>query len=208
MRFLVADDHDLVREGIKAYLQQIDPTISVEVAQDFPTALRMAAEGPPYDLILLDFQMPGMKGIEGLERMRRAHPDVPLSLLSGVDCTPPIVRALRRLHASFVPKTVTGTSLLGLLQFLIDGGTYVPPSAMRAGAREDRSEQADCPMLTPRERQVLSCLLQGNTNKEIAATLCIAEVTVRLHLRGLFRKFGARNRSQVVKNAVVLGLGS
>lgn len=204
MRVLLADDLDLVRDSLKLYLEQHEAIAQVHTARDLDQALSVADRDGPFDLILLDFRMPGMNGFEGLERMRAALPYTPLAILSAFTCTPEMVGDLARVRASFIPKTVSGPDLLRILRALRSGETYVP-----AGVAACTPHQHPAPTgkrLTQRERDVLSHLIHGLSNKEIARQLAIEEVTVRLHLRGIFRKMGVRNRTQAVKHALDHGL--
>ncbi len=205
MRVLLADDHDLVRDGIQAYLEARLPSITVVTASDFQGALALAAASPGFDLVMLDLRMPGMDGAAGVERMRAALPDLPLAILSGYPCPPELAHALARLHVSFLPKTLSGEALISKLNEVMDGETYPPPSHGEP-ATSDPDSVSDTRPLTRREREVLSHLSLGLSNKEIARRLTIEEVTVRLHLRGIFRKLGVHNRTQAVRHALDHGL--
>lgn len=230
MRVLLADDHDLVRDAIKTYIEALDPAASVTTASTLGEALSIAERLDPYELILLDWRMPGMDEGEGLKRMIGARPDVPVAVLSGHAHRRTILTALECGAASFIPKTLTGRRLLGVLQLIMSGETYVPVSGMtdetppapsaldglppegaplaagpRNAGRGDRAKAAEFG-LTVRETQVLAELMAGLSNKEIARALSLQEVTVKLHMRGLFRKLHVRNRTQVVRTALDLGI--
>lgn len=205
MRVLLADDHDLVRDGIQAYLEARLPAIEVVTASNFQGALALARVAPRFDLVLLDLRMPGMDGAAGVERMRMTLPDVPMAILSGYPCPPELSQVLARLHVSFLPKTLSGDALVSLLIEAADG-EISPPSANGEGTGSDQDPTADVRPLTRREREVLSHLSLGLSNKEIARRLAIEEVTVRLHLRGIFRKLGVHNRTQAVRHALDHGL--
>ena len=212
MRVLLADDHDLVRDAIKTYIEALDPAAVVETAATLDEALTVAECLHPYDLILRDWRMPGMNDGDGLRRMIRARPDVPVAILSGSAHRQTILTALDCGAASFIPKTLTGRRLMGVLELVISGETYVPVAAVTgeadettADGRSDPGKAADLG-LTPRESEVLAKLMAGLSNKEIARALGLQEVTVKLHMRGLFRKLNAKNRTQVVRTALDLGL--
>jgi DNA-binding NarL/FixJ family response regulator len=216
MRVLLADDHDLVRDAVKTYIEAIDAGASVETAANLEEALAIAEKLHPYDLILLDWRMPGMNDGEGLKRMIRARPEVPVAVLSGSTDRQTILAALDCGAASFIPKTLTGRRLLGVLELVTSGETYVPVSAVTGesaaggegpsgGGRSDAARAAELG-LTERETEVLSKLMAGLSNKEIARALGLQEVTIKLHMRGLFRKLHAKNRTQVVRTALDLGL--
>jgi DNA-binding NarL/FixJ family response regulator len=211
MRVLLADDHDLVRDGIRAYLEARLPAIVVVTASDFQGALALAAVVPEIDLVMLDLRMPGMDGAAGVERMRAMLPEVPLAILSGYPCLPELAGVLARLRVSFLPKTLSGEALVSMLIEVMGGEIFPPPAnPPAAGNGEpvggDAEPGADARPLTRREREVLSHLSLGLSNKEIARRLTIEEVTVRLHLRGIFRKLGVHNRTQAVRQALDRGL--
>ena len=205
MRVLLAVDHDLVRDGIRAYLEARLPSVTVVTASNFQGALALAAAGPGVDVAMLDLRMPGMEGAAGVERMRAALPGVPLAILSGYPCPPELATVLARLHVSFLPKTLSGEALVSMLVEVMDGEIYPPPTSGEPAAG-DSEGGAEARPLTRREREVLSHLSLGLSNKEIARRLTIEEVTVRLHLRGIFRKLGVHNRTQAVRHALDHGL--
>jgi len=209
MRILLADDHDMVRDGIKAYLEATEAGVIVTTAADLDGALALAMGDGAFDVALLDLFMPGMNGLAGLDRFRAALPQLPLAVLSGTPCTPELVSALARVRASFIPKTLSGARLLSVLRMVTSGKTYAPNDGGTSAASPPDGEPAGPHRpLTQRERDVLGHLVLGLSNKEIARQLSIEEVTVRLHLRGLYRKLDARNRTQAVRRAIDRGLAS
>ncbi|MGX0876823.1 two-component system nitrate/nitrite response regulator NarL [Roseovarius sp. MBR-154] len=197
-RLLLADDHDLVRETVAEFLRN-QGGFSVEVADCLDAALAVQRQAGPFDLVLLDFQMPGMEALSGLERMR-AQAGCPVAILSGT--APPDVarRALRAGAAGFLPKTLNPQSLIAAVQHMLSGKVYAP-----LGFLLDNEPEGDGPRLTPRERAVLIGVSEGKSNKEIARDLDIQEVTVKLHLKTLSRKLGARNRTHAAMIARDLG---
>lgn len=207
IRILLADDHNLVRDGIRSLLESRLPNVEVVMAANLGDALAAVATPLGFDLVLLDFRMPGMDGTEGIERMRASLPTVPVVILSGYTCPPELYASLTRLNVGFLPKTLSGDALISRLCDVMDGGSTAV-AADHAGLAESGgvSGPSDARPLTRRERQVLSHLSLGLSNKEIARCLTIEEVTVRLHLRGIFRKLGVRNRTQAVRHAIDHGL--
>lgn len=198
-RLLLADDHDLVRETISDYLR-LRGGHAVDRASSLDEALALCRAGATFDLVLLDFAMPGMDALDGLARMR-AQVCCPVAILSGI--APPEVarRAIRAGAAGFLPKTLSPRALIDAVDLMLAGGTFLPPGP----AASDAAPGPDV-ALTGRERDVLRGLSAGKSNKEIARDLGIQEVTVKLHLKTLSRKLGARNRTHAAMLGRDLGL--
>jgi len=197
-RILLADDHDLVRETLADFIR-VQGGVVVDVADSFAQALVVLEQAGPFDLVLLDLQMPGMEALTGLQRMQ-ARAGCPVAILSGT--APPDVarRALRLGAAGFLPKTLDPPALMAALRLILSGKTYAPSDLC-----ELEPVAGDGPRLTPRERDVLVGVSEGKSNKEIARDLAIQEVTVKLHLKTLSRKLGARNRTHAAMLARDIG---
>lgn len=202
MRILLADDQELVRETIAAFLRQ-QPDITVDVARDLPQAVDKVRSAPRFDLILLDYMMPGMNRLGGLQAMRQAAPGVPVAILSGA--APQVVaeQAIAAGAAGFVPKTISTRSMLAAIRFMAAGEVYAP---LASQGRPEPAQATGTATLTGREMDVLKRLCQGLANKEIARDLGLQEVTVKLHIKTLYRKIGARNRTHAVLIAREMGV--
>ncbi|MSU90592.1 response regulator [Rhodobacteraceae bacterium 2CG4] len=201
MRILIADDHDLLRDTLVLYLESAGGIETVCVP-DLGTALQQIDEAGPFDLILLDFNMPGMNGLEGLERAMRHAGGQRVALISGVASRDIAEKALAAGAAGFLPKTLSAKSLYNAVHFMGMGEQYAPLEYMTAPDEAPRHALAE--KLSKRELQVLEGLTQGKSNKEIARDLQITEPTVKLHVKTLYRKIGAANRTQaalLAKNA-------
>lgn len=206
MRIVLADDHELVRSGLRFYLERLAPEVTIVEASTLDEALT-AAKTAATDLIILDLTMPGMNGTAGLEQVRARHPTVPLVVLSGRTGREDIMGALNRGANGYLPKTLSGKAMLAALRLVLSGETFVPSILMderrRAGGRADQpGAAAGLDTLTDRERDVLDFLCQGKSNKEIARDLAIREVTVKVHVGNIMRKLGASNRTQAVRLAL------
>lgn len=202
MRILLADDQELVRDTLAAFLRQ-EADITVDTAQDLDSALQRVA-GASYDLVLLDYMMPGMNRLAGLLAMRAAT-GAPVAILSGVAPAVVAEQAVAAGAAGFLPKTMSTRSLVAAVRFMAAGETYLP---LNIGAAGDQVLQgAASNQLTPRETDVWKRLAQGLANKEIARELGLQEVTVKLHVKTLYRKIGAKNRTHAALLAREAGLG-
>jgi len=203
MHVLIADDHDLLRDTLDLWFRQ--EKIDVTSARDLPSALRAVAAAEPFDLILLDYGMPGMDGLEGLRRALGEGKGARVALMSGTAPREVAEAALEMGAAGFLPKTLPAKSLVNAVRFMAMGEQYAPIDFMTA-APEVEIVNSLAAKLTPRELDVLSGLCEGKANKEIARDLGIQEPTVKLHMKTLYRKIGAHNRTQAALIAKGAGL--
>ena len=189
MRILIADDHDLVRDTVAVFLQA-EGMDSVECADTLDAAVAKAEGAQGYDLVLLDYNMPGMDGLAGLAKMRRANRDKPVAILSGT-ATPSVAKdAIAEGAAGFVPKTIGARSMVSAIRLMLSGEVFVPYDFMQQATAKRVGN------LTERETTVLRALAEGKSNKEIARDLDLQEVTIKLHVKTLCRKLDAKNRTQ------------
>ena len=209
MRILLADDHVLVRDALKSYIERLADDAAVLVASTFPEAFTLAQRDTSLDLVILDLRMPGMNGLEGLTRMRELHPQIPVVIMSGLARPQDIDEAMAGGAAGFFPKTLNGAALVSAVRLVLAGERFVP-STDHASANSNGAPKAEdeaTSSLTTREREVLDLLTKGLSNKEIARLLELQEVTIKLHVRGICRKLGAKNRTQAALRAVAIGAG-
>lgn len=203
MRILIADDHELLRDTLVLYIGN-ENGIEAETAADLAGAEKLLADGAGYDLVLLDFTMPGMNGLEGLKRVMEMPGEHRVAIISGTANREVAEEALAAGAAGFLPKTLSAKSLINAIRFMAMGEQYAPLDFMRAGEEAESHPLAD--VLSPRELQVLEGLTHGKSNKEIARDLDIREPTVKLHVKTLYRKIGASNRTQAAMIAKEQGL--
>lgn len=231
MRILIADDHELFRDGLRLVLDDLDPDLEIVEASTFDEALARASESPSPDLVLMDLVMPGMAWNEGLSALKRAVGAAPLVVLTAAEDRRLVLDAVRLGAAGFIPKTSSGKVMIGALRLVLSGGVYLPPALL-----EDREvaalqqalplqamdghghghaghgvgsarPMADVP-LTPRQREVLALLGQGQSNKEIARALGLSEGTVKLHVTAILKALKVNNRTGAVVAAARLGLAA
>lgn len=204
MKVLLADDHDLVRDAIGALLRMDELDLELTTTKDLPEALAAVRGVSDFDAIVLDLRMPGMNGLLGAQKMIDRVGDTPIVIMSGNASKADVQAALKIGIKGFVPKTLAGKSLINALRLVICGETYAPAEYL--GGADKTSVGKDPSALTAREAEVLGQLRQGNSNKEIARALDVAETTVKLHLRSITDKLNARNRTDIVVRAIEMGL--
>lgn len=216
MRILLADDHDLVREAISLLFQQYFDDCEVAEAGALDPALELIEANNTFDLVLLDLRMPGMNGLEGLKRtLEKVADQTFVVLLSGAYRSEDVRKALEAGAHGFIPKTLRGQALANAVQLVLAGDKYLPSSILTdmndgfsgGGDGDGRlaggfGNEGDFARLTPREREVLALLSEGRPNKDIARHLDLREITVKYHLKNIYRKLNVSNRAQAVKMAL------
>ena len=201
MKILVVDDHALVREGLRQILKGLDEQVQVLEAPHCARAFALAALHPDIDLVLLDYHLPDMNGLEALAVFAAQQPELPIVILSGT-ANPQIMRqVLANGAAGFLTKTGLSDELLSALRLVLAGGVYVP-SDLRLSTASVRSQGSDAgygyPLLTPRQEEVLYLLLDGCSTKDISDTLHLAHETTKTHVTAVLRAFGVKTRLQAV----------
>ena len=222
MKILIADDHRLVIEAVKAKLSELEPGIEFVLTMSVDELLAGASD--ELDLALIDLNMPGADGQAHIDEIRRRHPAVPVIVLSGYE-DPAIMRAsLERGVLGFIPKAYSPEVMLSAVRLVLAGGVYVPPmmltalppgivagvaptegggDAVRGGSSSQTLEHLRN-VLTERQVEVLQLLSQGKPNKLIGRSLGISEGTVKIHLAAIFRALNVRNRTEAVVAAQAL----
>lgn len=201
MKILVVDDHALVREGLRQVLKGLDEQVEVLEAAHCARAFELAAQHADLDLVLLDYHLPDMNGLDALAVFGKQHPELPIVMLSG-SVNPQIMRqVLARGAAGFLTKSGLSTELLSALRLVLAGEVYAPPELLAApGIPPAQGADAEdtAPQLTPRQEEVLYLLLDGRSNKDISQTLHLADETTKSHVTGVLRAFGVQTRIQAV----------
>lgn len=210
IRILVADDHTLVREGIRALLATAPDLHVVADAADGREALALARTERP-DVILLDVAMPGLGGLETVPLLRREVPDARILILTQYEQPEYVRRFLQLGVAGYVLKKAAGADLIAAIRAVHRGGLVVDP-AVAADVLRDTGRHAALDAgdpyesLTPRERQVLKLVAEGRSNKDVATFLDVSIKTAMTHREHLMKKLGLHNRTDVTRFAIRRGI--
>lgn len=201
VKILVVDDHALVREGLCQVLKGLDEQVEVLQSSDCTHAFNMANQHLDLDLVLLDFHLPDMTGLEALSLLGKSHPELPVVILSGSYNLHIVRQVMKNGAAGFIPKSGVSNELLSALRRVLAGEIYYPTelllslAAPTAGQADD--ELPTFP-LTPRQEEVLQLLMDGLANKEISRILNLSAETTKNHVTAVLRHFGVKTRVQAV----------
>jgi DNA-binding NarL/FixJ family response regulator len=211
IRVLIADDHQLFRDGLNALVLSASDTEVVGEAATGKEAIQLAAETQP-DVVLMDLQMPGMDGIEATRHIVQASPHIKVLMVTMFEDDQSVFAAMRAGARGYVLKGAKHEEMLRAIRAVSSGEAIFSPSiAARmmdffAAGRNQISEEA-FPDLTEREREILNLIARGESNAEIAAALTISIKTVRNHVSNIFSKLQVVDRAQAVIRAREAGLG-
>ncbi len=211
MKILIADDHELFRDGLRHVLDQLGGPLTIVEASDFQQAIDAVERETDIDIVLLDLTMPGMVWSDGLQRLKELLPDqIPIIILSASDDRRHVLQAVNLGAQGFIPKTSSSRVMLSALKLVLSGGVYLPPALLEQANQSDNgvpmANEHAVSFLTPRQREVLALLGQGKSNKEIARVLQLAEGTVKLHVTAILKALNVNNRTRAVVAASQLGL--
>ena len=205
MKILLADDHPLVREGVRQVLAQLEPPVEILDAHDYPSLFTRAARHPDLDLALVDLNMPGFAGTQGITQFRSRFPDIPLMVLSASESLHDVRHALEAGALGYIPKAASTAVMLAAVRQVLSGGGVVGGGfcVPLGGGGRPRGGPADFKALqhsglTVRQLEVARLLAQGCANKTIASMLAMSESTVKVHIAAIFRAFNASNRTEAV----------
>ncbi|HEY3532007.1 MAG TPA: response regulator transcription factor [Casimicrobiaceae bacterium] len=224
MKILLADDHPLIRSGLRAELATLDGHVEFLEASDAQTLRAMFDRHRDLDLAIVDLSMPGMQREVTIAELRRDFATTPLIVLSGADPAADAKAVLRAGASGFIPKNGMSKVMLQAIRLVLAGGQYLPPQMI--GDREQQAVSPGTPsprapatpsggdgdldralgLLSERQRQVFALLAEGLSNKAIARKLDITEGTVKTHVATIFDVFNVHNRVAAVAAARALPL--
>lgn len=204
MKVLIADDHPMVRDALARTVHAIEPEAQILQAKDY-AEIEHNLQTPP-DLVLVDLTMPGMDGVEGIRRLRAAHPNLRMVVASGDDDPATIRSVLATGVSGFLPKTEVADVFMHAIEIVLSGGTYAPAQALVGLCDAPAPQRAGAGGLTARQMDVLRLLMQGQPNKVIARDLEMSEGRVKNVMAEIFRVLQVCNRTGAANAARKLGI--
>jgi DNA-binding NarL/FixJ family response regulator len=220
MKFLLVDDHALIREALRGVLNELDDGATILDAPRWGDAARLLEQHSDLALVLLDLGLPDRDGFSALEEARAHHPKIPIVILSASCDRDSVVKALDLGAVGFIPKSGERDVMLSALRLVFSGGVYIPPeilsrSEMPLGVGPstayNRRVDGSAPTLpadlglTARQVDVLSLMMRGKSNKAICRILNLAEPTVKNHVTAILKALKASNRTEAVIMVGALG---
>lgn len=220
MKFLLVDDHVLIREALHGILKQLDAGATIIDAARWGEAVRLLEQHPDLALVLLDLGLPDRDGFSALAEARARHPKIPIIILSASCDREHVVKALDLGAVGFIPKSGELDVMLSALRLVFSGGVYIPPEILarpqtprgvppsRAAASEPEAAAPPMPAdfgLTARQVEVLTLMMRGQSNKAICRSLKLAEPTVKNHVTAILKALNASNRTEAVIRVGALG---
>ena len=199
-RVLIADDHPLFRGALREALNRQFDRVEVAEAGTFERVVERLETGGEVDLILLDLQMPGVRGFSGLMYLRAQYPSLPVAIVSAND-DPVVIRHCMEFGAAgFLPKTLGVEALRGAIARVLAGEMWTPPDVELASEADAETAALirRLATLTPQQVRVLMMLSGGLLNKQIAYELGVSEATVKAHVSAILQKLGVDSRTQAV----------
>jgi DNA-binding NarL/FixJ family response regulator len=204
VKILIIDDHALIREAMHGVIGQLKRDACLLDAANCAQARRLVEEHADIDLILLDLTLPDQDGFSMLAELRESRPAMAVVVLSGSNERHDVLRALEVGAVGYIPKSTSHEVMLGALELVFSGGTYIPPEILRGhsmakerGGEEDRLSPSELG-LTERQAQVLALLREGKSNKAIARILGLAEPTVKNHITAVLKALNVTSRTEAV----------
>ena len=208
-KILIADDHPLFREAIQNVIRDGFPGSEILETADLDSALALTLENDDLDLVLLDLNMPGMHGLNGLINLRNEAPTIPVVIVSAEQDKQVVLQAITYGACGFITKSSPRAQMTEAIEQILNGNVYLPSDIIRSQKastrRAQHNDQSIPPellqALTRKQLLVLERMTKGESNKQIAYNLDIAETTVKAHVSAILRKLNVHNRVQAILSA-------
>lgn len=199
-RVLIVDDHPLVRDGLRSVIAVSFDGCEIFEASSMEEAMATLDKQSNFDLVLLDVNIPDVKRLDGLKLLRNRHPILPVVMVSGSFDRAIVREALAAGAAGFIPKSIKRSAIVEALHRVVSGEIYMPDAI--EDSPQESAEEADIltkiESLTPQQRIVLTHLVHGRLNKQIAHDLSVSMTTVKAHVSAILQKLNVFSRTQAV----------
>lgn len=220
MKFLIADDHELFLQGLEFILHKEYPQTQIVTAKSYTDIFAILEKQHDFNLILTDLAMPGSDWLEAIGKIHQMCPDIPVIIISAVFEREILQKTYNLGVSGYVSKAFPKNLIIGAINLVLAGGMYIPPEILQMSLKsssesvrqiaEDLSKpaekNADSYNITPRQKEVLECMAEGLSNKQIAYNLGLSEGTVKIHITQLMRTLEVTNRTAAVRKADKCGL--
>ncbi|MEP9403710.1 response regulator transcription factor [Sphingomonas sp. VNH70] len=209
-RVLIADDHPLVRDGLRTVIAVAFDRADLFEASSVAEAVGIVEREGDFDLVLLDLNMPDARGFSGLATLRERFPALPVVLVSAVADSHVLNGAIAHGAAGFIPKSMKRSQIVAAIRSILSGNVFIPEDfgPRSAAEAEIASIRRRIDTLTPQQRVVLGLVVAGKLNKQIAYDLDVSMTTVKAHVSAILSKLNVHSRTQAVIQASKVGLGS
>lgn len=218
MKFLIADDHELFLQGLEFILHKEYPQTEIVLAKSYTDIFNILEQQTDFDLILTDLAMPGADWLDAIENIHKICPEVPIIIISAVFEREILQKTYDLGVSGYVSKAFPNNLIIGAINLVLAGGVYIPPEILQMSKTSssktvqkllkdlNQTQNKTDKVLTPRQTEVLHCMAEGLSNKQIAYKLNVSEGTVKIHITLLMRTLEVSNRTAAVRKAVQLGL--
>ncbi len=197
-RFMIADDHPLFRRALRQALEGMFEGVTIVETGSLEEMGKALDLDEDVDLVLLDLNMPGVRGFSGLLYLRAQFPQVPVIVVSATEEVAIIRRCMEMGASGFIPKSIGIETIRNAIGRVLEGGVWTPPDVDVSGRDENSDLVARLSSLTPQQVRVLMMLSEGLLNKQIAYELTVSEATVKAHVSAILQKLGVESRTQAV----------
>ena len=221
MKFLIADDHELFLQGLEFILHKEYSKAEIVPASNYDDIFKILQKQKDFDLIITDLAMPGTNWLDALKKIHTLCPETPIIIISAVFDREILQKTFDIGVSGYVSKSFPNNVIIGAINLVLAGGMYIPPEVLKMGIQKvpepmhELIKEADVgkmqvsdntTKITPRQLEVLRCLADGLSNKQIAYQLGLSEGTVKIHITLLMRALDVSNRVMAVKEASRRGL--
>lgn len=197
-QIVIADDHPLFRDALRQALVTGLGTTEIEEAGSINGVSDLLTQSPNVDLVLLDLNMPGVRGYSGLLLLRAQFPEIPVVIVSATDDATTIGQCIQMGASGFIPKSLSVDQIFSAIKLVLDGQIWTPPDVDLSGPSEHEVLVSRLASLTPQQIRVLMMLGEGLLNKQIAYEFGVSEATIKAHVSAILQKLHVDSRTQAV----------